>query len=110
MKFAKVLQSELVPEWRKQYIDYKGLKRLLTSVKRSQEQERCGRNDSVTMDSTNVSITIPQPTEKHDSNLSTKPGNLMSIFKNLSNTLQRRKTSYDSPRSKLRKIFKKSIV
>ena len=23
MKFAKILQTELVPEWRKKYIDYK---------------------------------------------------------------------------------------
>ena len=32
MKFAKLLEEELVPEWRAAYVDYKGLKKLLKGV------------------------------------------------------------------------------
>ncbi|KAI8061569.1 SPX domain-containing protein [Gongronella butleri] len=34
MKFAKVLETESIPEWRKAYIQYKGLKKRLKSVDR----------------------------------------------------------------------------
>ncbi|KAI8640071.1 SPX domain-containing protein [Parasitella parasitica] len=34
MKFAKYLESESVPEWRKAYISYKGLKKKLKQVER----------------------------------------------------------------------------
>ncbi|CAG8561399.1 760_t:CDS:2, partial [Acaulospora morrowiae] len=39
MKFSKVLKAECVPEWKRKYIDYKGLKKLLSSV----EKERITR-------------------------------------------------------------------
>jgi SPX domain protein involved in polyphosphate accumulation len=59
MKFAKILQEELVPEWRKKYIDYKGLKRLLKSI----QQEALQTCESLDTDGpAEVSITIPQPT------------------------------------------------
>ena len=32
MKFAKYLESESIPEWRKAYINYKGLKKRLKAV------------------------------------------------------------------------------
>ncbi|CAG8510116.1 23783_t:CDS:10, partial [Cetraspora pellucida] len=35
MKFGKLLQTESVPEWRKKYIDYKGLKTKLEKVQQS---------------------------------------------------------------------------
>ncbi|CAG8448442.1 10125_t:CDS:10 [Cetraspora pellucida] len=35
MKFGKLLQTESVPEWRKKYIDYKGLKTKLEKVRQS---------------------------------------------------------------------------
>lgn len=34
MKFAKYLESQSVPEWRKAYIGYKGLKKKLKQVER----------------------------------------------------------------------------
>ena len=52
MKFAKILQSELVPEWKKQYINYRGLKRLLKSIDRSNNSDTPAE----------VSISIPQST------------------------------------------------
>lgn len=59
MKFAKILQTELVPEWKKKYIDYKGLKRLLKSIQQESLQT-CESLD--TNGPADVSITIPQPT------------------------------------------------
>nr|POE86643.1 protein syg1 like [Quercus suber]POE87654.1 protein syg1 like [Quercus suber] len=35
MKFAKQLEDEAVPEWRSQYLDYKGAKKLLKAVARA---------------------------------------------------------------------------
>jgi SPX domain protein involved in polyphosphate accumulation len=123
MKFAKILQSELVPEWKKAYIDYTGLKRLITSIKRSlkeqqssqqshqQEQERCeslnenNTNFSISTNSTEISIQIPQQTEKRLSNLSSfRSNSFLSRFKNLP---KRGKSSVNSSRSKFRKIPKK---
>lgn len=34
MKFAKYLEAESVPEWRKKYIDYKGLKKALKGIRK----------------------------------------------------------------------------
>lgn len=34
MKFAKYLESESIPEWRKAYIDYKGLKKKLKVIEK----------------------------------------------------------------------------
>lgn len=34
MKFSKYLESQSVPEWRKAYINYKGLKKKLKQVER----------------------------------------------------------------------------
>ncbi|KAG9293473.1 hypothetical protein G9A89_009197 [Geosiphon pyriformis] len=56
MKFAKVLQTESVPEWRKKYIDYKGLKKLLRQVEKAnllqqQEQINSRRNNEHGRDS-----------------------------------------------------------
>jgi SPX domain protein involved in polyphosphate accumulation len=34
MKFSKYLESQSVPEWRKAYINYKGLKQKLKQVER----------------------------------------------------------------------------
>jgi hypothetical protein len=34
MKFAKYLESESIPEWRKAYIDYKGLKKKLKAIEK----------------------------------------------------------------------------
>jgi SPX domain protein involved in polyphosphate accumulation len=34
MKFAKYLESQSVPEWRKAYINYKGLKKKLKHVEK----------------------------------------------------------------------------
>src|SRR3954471_20473653 len=93
MKFAKVLQSELVPEWRKKYIDYKGLKRLLKSVKQEAIQA-CESLD--TNGPTEVSITIPQPTAsvqqpKRSQNIVNR------ISRSLSNAIHKR--SYFTPPS-----------
>ena len=38
MKFAKYLEAESVPEWRKKYIDYKGLKKCLKAIVRQNEE------------------------------------------------------------------------
>ncbi|CAG8435090.1 2931_t:CDS:10 [Ambispora gerdemannii] len=43
MKFAKVLQAELVPEWRIEYIDYKHLKKLLKRVEKAHEYEKTAK-------------------------------------------------------------------
>src|SRR5436305_12750558 len=59
MKFARILRSELVPEWKKQYINYKYLKRLLKPIKKS-IGENSDTSDSNRSDE--VSISIPQPT------------------------------------------------
>lgn len=40
MKFAKYLESESIPEWRKAYINYKGLKKRLTAIERVQEIQK----------------------------------------------------------------------
>ncbi|CAJ0840592.1 15316_t:CDS:10 [Entrophospora sp. SA101] len=42
MKFAKVLQSDSVPEWKSKYIDYKKLKKLLGRIKRTSSKGRLG--------------------------------------------------------------------
>jgi SPX domain protein involved in polyphosphate accumulation len=34
MKFAKYLESQSVPEWRKAYINYKGLKKRLKQIEK----------------------------------------------------------------------------
>ena len=34
MKFAKYLESESIPEWRKAYINYKGLKKRLKAIEK----------------------------------------------------------------------------
>lgn len=34
MKFAKYLEAESVPEWRKAYINYKGLKKRLKAIEK----------------------------------------------------------------------------
>lgn len=34
MKFAKHLESESIPEWRKAYINYKGLKKRLKAIEK----------------------------------------------------------------------------
>jgi SPX domain protein involved in polyphosphate accumulation len=34
MKFAKFLESESIPEWRKAYINYKGLKKRLKAIEK----------------------------------------------------------------------------
>lgn len=34
MKFAKYLEAESIPEWRKAYIDYKGLKKKLKAIEK----------------------------------------------------------------------------
>lgn len=34
MKFAKYLESESIPEWRRAYINYKGLKKKLKAVEK----------------------------------------------------------------------------
>jgi SPX domain protein involved in polyphosphate accumulation len=61
MKFAKILRSDSVPEWRQKYIDYKGLKRLLKSLK-PVEQETTQTNENLdTNPPTEVSITVSQP-------------------------------------------------
>src|SRR5436305_5099955 len=59
MKFAKILRSELVPEWRQKYIDYRRLKRLLKSIEQEITQT-CESSDTNVPNE--VSITIPQPT------------------------------------------------
>lgn len=125
MKFAKVLRSELVPEWKKAYIDYKELKRLIAFIKRSlgeqqssqqsnqqsnqqsrQEQERCeslNANDSISMNSTEISIPIPEQTERRLSNLSSKSGSFIDKIKSFSKG--RKYSLKNSSRSKLRKLF-----
>ncbi|GBB90283.1 hypothetical protein RclHR1_01720004 [Rhizophagus clarus] len=119
MKFAKVLQSELVPEWKKAYIDYKGLKRLLASIKRSlkeqqssqqsqqsqqshqqslHEQERCNSvntNVSISSNHTEISIPIPQQSGNRISNSSSKPDSYLNRLKSFS---KKRKTSLSSSR------------
>ena len=40
MKFAKYLEAESVPEWRRKYIDYKGLKKCLKAIVRQNELNR----------------------------------------------------------------------
>ena len=40
MKFSKLLDQESVPEWKKMYIDYKGLKHILKDVARLHEFEK----------------------------------------------------------------------
>ncbi|OCB90034.1 EXS family protein/ERD1/XPR1/SYG1 family protein [Sanghuangporus baumii] len=39
MKFARYLQDTQTPEWKKAYIDYRGLKKLITAIKNAQENE-----------------------------------------------------------------------
>lgn len=121
MKFAKILQSELVPEWKKAYIGYKELKYLITLIKRSleeqqlsqqsqqqsnqqsrQEQERCENlnvDGSISTDFTEISIPIP---EKQLSSLSSKSSNFINRFKSFS---KKGKSPCSSSRSKLRKLF-----
>ncbi|OZJ01989.1 hypothetical protein BZG36_04689 [Bifiguratus adelaidae] len=40
MKFAKYLESEAIPEWRKAYINYKGLKKWLKAISEAQETSK----------------------------------------------------------------------
>jgi SPX domain protein involved in polyphosphate accumulation len=35
MKFAKYLESESIPEWRRAYINYKGLKKRLKAIEKA---------------------------------------------------------------------------
>ncbi|KAF9458971.1 SPX domain-containing protein [Collybia nuda] len=37
MKFARYLEDTQTPEWKKAYIDYRGLKKLITAVRKAQE-------------------------------------------------------------------------
>src|ERR1051325_11609672 len=107
MKFARILRSELVPEWKKKYINYKGLKVLLKSI------ERPTLESSDTNSSAEVSITIPQPTaaaqqpkrrstfglSRHESLISTMSGRFIHST--------RKQTS---PRSEFRFVCKKSYL
>src|SRR5437764_9969749 len=101
MKFAKVLEIELVPEWKKKYIDYKGLKRLLKSIERSRiiKNEK-QREQEIIEGSTQVSITIPQnPKPQRRSSFS-------SLASKLSNTMRNKQSSSTLPsQSMLKKVF-----
>lgn len=39
VKFGKVLEGSVVPEWRNQYVDYKGLKKLLKPMHTTNQQQ-----------------------------------------------------------------------
>jgi SPX domain protein involved in polyphosphate accumulation len=41
MKFAKYLESESIPEWRKAYINYKGLKKRLKAIEKVSHYHNC---------------------------------------------------------------------
>ena len=99
MKFAKILQTELVPEWRKKYIDYKGLKRLLKSVKQESIQA-CESLD--TNGPTEVSITIPQQTASAQ-----RPKQCLNIINSVSRSLSNaiHKRSHFIPPSQSKFLF-----
>lgn len=40
MKFSKYLEGQSVPEWRKAYINYKGLKKKLKQVERVSKKKK----------------------------------------------------------------------
>ncbi|VDB96024.1 unnamed protein product [Peniophora sp. CBMAI 1063] len=46
MKFARYLDDALTPEWKRAYIDYKGLKKRITAVRREQTSARDRRSGS----------------------------------------------------------------
>ncbi|KAL6303030.1 hypothetical protein BKA93DRAFT_366518 [Sparassis latifolia] len=62
MKFARYLEDTQIPEWKKAYIDYRGLKKRITAIRRAQTavQPPCGGT------STTGATPIIEPTESHD--------------------------------------------
>src|SRR4051794_33732143 len=125
MKFAKVLRSKLVQEWRKKYIDYDDLKILLKLVERSkiiekQEEieivqtcESLDTNRFPTRYPNEVSITISQQaatavgknTRRSSttsiSGLASKSNNLIrKMSKKISNAIHERPSFPSPPRSK----------
>ncbi|CAG8791464.1 21318_t:CDS:2, partial [Racocetra persica] len=70
MKFGKLLQTESVPEWKKKYIDYKGLKAKLEKVQQAQYIEP---ESPTAFFGTTSSIYDSPITYEHSNNLQTFP-------------------------------------
>jgi SPX domain protein involved in polyphosphate accumulation len=84
MKFAKILRSDLVPEWRQKYIDYRGLKRLLKSLKSDEQEKTTQTNENLDTNSpTEVSITVSQPNA--DQKLKQRPTIVNKMSRSFSN-------------------------
>lgn len=94
MKFAKYLESESIPEWRKAYINYKGLKKRLKAIEKYrrlnhiEDTERLERAiNSIDSDDTDSPNTLPRY------NRSAPTRTQSSIIDNRPSVLQRRNLS-----------------
>ncbi|CAE6434658.1 unnamed protein product [Rhizoctonia solani] len=60
MKFARYLEDTQIPEWKKAYIDYRGLKKKIAAIRRSNEDKssdsRAKPRSSITESSPNASV------------------------------------------------------
>ncbi|KIY70705.1 SPX-domain-containing protein [Cylindrobasidium torrendii FP15055 ss-10] len=64
MKFARYLQETQTPEWKKAYIDYRGLKKRLTAIRRRQEgidQENANTSPDDIVESPRSSLSSSDP-------------------------------------------------
>ncbi|KAJ1311454.1 hypothetical protein OPQ81_009943 [Rhizoctonia solani] len=63
MKFARYLEETQIPEWKKAYIDYRGLKKKIAAIRKANEaaQERNSDFRARTHDQGRSSITEPSP-------------------------------------------------
>ncbi|KAI7887595.1 SPX domain-containing protein [Mucor mucedo] len=59
MKFAKYLESESIPEWRKAYINYKGLKKRLKAIEKYRRLNQIQESQRISTLNTNETRYVP---------------------------------------------------
>ncbi|PPR01240.1 hypothetical protein CVT24_006004 [Panaeolus cyanescens] len=60
MKFAQYLQDTQTPEWKKAYIDYRGLKKRITAIRKAQQ----GLNIHISSGTTDEDVEQPRPSNE----------------------------------------------
>ncbi|KAG9123684.1 hypothetical protein FRC07_014276 [Ceratobasidium sp. 392] len=62
MKFARYLEETQTPEWKKAYIDYRGLKKRITAIRKANESPKIQGSHSKVFSTRRSSVSQPSPT------------------------------------------------
>ncbi|KAL9555338.1 hypothetical protein MBANPS3_002401 [Mucor bainieri] len=98
MKFAKYLESQSVPEWRKAYINYKGLKKKLKQVERFRKYKE--RKAAIQLDNVFQELEVSNDTyfwPHNNPSINMRPQSIMS---RLSSRFSSRHDDDDRPSSR----------